>query len=393
MRMSYKSETDKIIQLLKLINTLDFCNPAAFIERRTRRSKFIGCRVIFFIAPLALIMFDFLYLNFIGMFLWEESGEGAKSFLDDGRQSFIEDYTNSIVSPALLCISYYGSVYYARAVRDSIIKSVNSEAIIQSSFNEDRYSKRECFKKIAILIVIAVIALVGGFIFFFYAGSNESAPQLYWLSAIESELGVCCATIPVLCIFLTWLLSAYLLLMALAASDIFYRIIKSEENSSGIPFLLAYKVERYNTNLSIISMTNLLMRNFALGLFYVGSVAMFIVSDHLTAQQFPGLHPTFENIVADVVIVAVTSSFAVVFFIPLMALYVFMGKQKDLMLHKSALFIAQSKSEDDMEVGSYEKYQSFASRQPLLTPLGGLVTLISSLIIPLLGIVAKFLGK
>lgn len=59
-------------------------------------------------------------------------------FIEDTRQSYWEDYTNSILNPLLICVAYYGSAYYIKAFQDAVEIFFNKDVFLAINKDGDK---------------------------------------------------------------------------------------------------------------------------------------------------------------------------------------------------------------------------------------------------------------
>ncbi len=288
---------------------------------------------------------------------------------DTIKMSFIRDFSNSLGLSVLYFISYFLSWYFPSMFNEWMNNCIKKDYYTDKDIeNINKNRKKSSFLWITI-IVLFIIACVGGISFYKVASNNGTGIWMDYLNKIE---------ILYYCAFLviTWYRSLSLLGMALFGGFVIYWSVKDEA--------INYNPSDFNKNISIVKSVDILLCTFAYGLFYIVGSILFILNDNIAATK--GIYNAFSNDTAAFILVLIVSLIVLVVYIPLQEILSFMRKQKKILLSDISSEIENTIIDNEKEK-YISKRNEIMNQSLIVTSMSNKIIIISSVLIPLIGVI------
>lgn len=297
------------------------------------------------------------------------------------KYTFINDVSNSISLTVLYLVSYFASIYYPGQVKEFIELGLEK---IEPGTEQQQESIRKKYNSLYDKVFLAIGGILGiifGSCFFFKVVENGA--NVWWLSEL------CDFYIIYHWLFLCaiWYISITLLIMAYNAAQILHWSIISRK--------INYIDDDYNKNISIIKAYDTLVSTFSVGMFYVIGSILIVFNDQYAKKY--NVKNTFSDEVNIMILIAVIIAVIVFLCIPLKTLFEYMKEKKNdriIYLNNKIEKINNKKGRNYLD-GINKKKELINERNNILenglltTSFNNKIVLVSSVLIPLIGIIIQ----
>lgn len=337
-------------------------NPVIALRSRTTRS--IAARWIYFSLPWMLHAVNFMFVIACGAFVSPPGG--PKVF------SYMRDVSNSVVLTGLLFLTYYLSGYYAERFEEIIEHHIRPESIAKEQVLEyERQSRYWLCMVVFTLFALGCIAASG-----FYSTVKSNDNLAYWIVHLNQPGRIC------YCIILsaTWYLSLSFLGMVIFAAYAIYWMLRAK----------AVEIPEFDPNgfHAVRKITSLLLNSFSYGIFYIGGAVVFIVNDHLTLREF-GIKNAFSNNIVSLCTIAIIFALVLFVFVPVEQLYTDLKANKEARMR--ALDDQILKADDDRRDKLIDERQRLAGGRTLAFSFSNKLVVWASILIPIVGVVLQLI--